>query len=112
MPQTGGAINRPKPKKVKPSPSSGAKPASSRPRASRTSTLPAMGKKKGLPAKKAIKYLTKSSGTTPKEVKGLLRQGGTKGAAIKALKGGPKAGVPAGNKKKVAKAIRVYRKSR
>jgi hypothetical protein len=73
-------------------------------------SAPAM-KKEG--TGKARRYLVKSSGTTKGEVRGVmgqLRSGKiSKGAAIKALKGGPKAGLPAGNKKKVAKAIRKAR---
>jgi hypothetical protein len=62
---------------------------------------------------KARGYLVKSSGTTKGEVRGVmnqLRSGAiSKGTAIKRLKGGPKAGLPAGNKKKVAKAIKKVR---
>jgi len=67
----------------------------------------------GPSALKAKKYLAKSSGTTRGEVRGVLQQlrAGkiSKGTAIKDLKGGPRAGVPAGNKKKVAKAIKRAR---
>jgi hypothetical protein len=68
-------------------------------------------------AKKAAKaYLAKSSGTTTGEVRGVLkamRKGDlSKGGAIKALKGGPTAGVKAGNKRKVAKAIKRARSPR
>ena len=70
-------------------------------------------KRGGEPARKARAYLAKSSGTTKGEVRGVLQavRKGTlsKGGAIKVLKGGPRAGVPAGNKKKVAKAIRRAR---
>lgn len=69
--------------------------------------------KKAGPKKAAVGYLTKSSGTTRREVKGVmkeLRRGAiSKGGAIKALKGGPKAGVPTGNKKRVARAIKKAR---
>lgn len=78
----------------------------------RKATEQVLARKAGVAkSKKAKKYLAKSSGTTTGEVKGVLkavRSGKmSKGGAIKALKGGPTAGVPAGNKKKVAKAIRV-----
>jgi hypothetical protein len=72
---------------------------------------PAMKSQAG--RKAAVGYLAKSSGTTRGEAKGVmkqLRKGEiSKGTAIKRLKGGPKAGVPAGNKKKVAKAIKRAR---
>ena len=66
--------------------------------------------------REARKTLVKSSGTTRGEVKGVvkaLRSGAmSKGGAIKAMKGGPSAGVEAskGNTKKVKKAIRTLRK--
>lgn len=95
-------------------------------------------KAKGIPIKKAVKaikggsipkpvmkaakgkssgitYLAKSSGTTKKEVKGVLQQvrrgSLSKGGAIKALKGGKTAGVPA-SKKNVRKTARAIRRAR
>lgn len=77
--------------------------------------VPVMGKKGSARTKKASSYLVKSSGTTKGEVQGVLKNLKTgkmsKGGAIKALKGGPSAGVVAGNKKKVAKAIKTLRKT-
>ena len=74
------------------------------------STLSGKTVSKVYKAKAAKKYLAKSSGTTTGEVRGVLkavRRGEmSKGAATKALKGGPTAGVPAGNKRRVQKSIR------
>lgn len=109
---TGGSVTK---SRSNPRPGPGAKnKALGRPTTTAKKPMVAtMSKAGGAGVKSAKKYLAKSSGTTKGEVQGVLsqlRRGKiSKGAAIKSLKGGPTKGVPAGNKKRVARAIKRAR---
>ena len=99
---TGGSVTKPS-KKKKPSPASGAKPASSNPRAARAGNKrPLTPITKKSTRAKDNKYLTKVSGTTKKEVQGVranLKTGRmTKKQAVKALN-------ESGNRKRVKRAL-------